>query len=180
MSEQEDKRLIEEFLAGNEAAYNMLARKYRSRIYWHARRMVGNHEDADEVAQETLIAIYQKVKDFKALSSFSTWVYKITSSRSLNIIRKRKVKNFVTLDFLKDKQNREDIIKNFEDKEKLNEVEKKLMKLPDKQREVFVLRHFEELSYNEISEITGQAIGTLKANYFHALKKIVKENGDEK
>jgi len=180
MSEQEDKKLIDEFLAGSEAAYNMLARRYRSRIYWQARRMVGNHEDADEVAQEVLITIYKKVKDFKALSSFSTWVYKITSTRSLNLIKRRKIKDFVTLDFLTGKRNEDDIVKNFEDREKLKEVENKLMNLPEKQREVFVLRHFEELSYKEISEITGQAVGTLKTNYFHALKKVVKEIGDGK
>ncbi len=173
MEIEEDKKLIEDFLAGSETAYNILARKYRKRIYWQARRMVGNHEDADEIAQEVLIAIYRKVKDFKHLSSFSTWVYKITSSRSLNLIRRRKIKDFISLDFIIDKRNNDDIVKNFEDREKIKEVEKKLMGLPEKQREVFILRHFEELSYKEISEITGKTIGTLKANYFHALKKIV-------
>ncbi len=173
MSDKEDKQLIKEFLAGNESAYNVLARKYRQRIYWQARRMVGNHEDADEVAQIVLITIYNKLKDFKGNSSFSTWLYTITSSRSLDLLRKKKIKQFISLDFLVNKSNSDDIVKNFEDKEKLDAIEKKLEKLPEKQREVFILRHFEELSYNEIAEITGRKVGTLKANYFHALKKIL-------
>jgi RNA polymerase sigma-70 factor (ECF subfamily) len=173
MNDKEEKQLIAEFLAGDESAFNLLARKYRKRIYWHARRMVGNHSDADEIAQEVLLAMFEKLDSFKGESSLSTWIYKITSSRSLNLIKKRKIKDFVSLDFLAHKRNSEDIVKNYEEKEKLNGIEKLLTSLPVKQREVFVLRHFEELSYKEIAEITGQSVGALKANYFHALKKVL-------
>lgn len=169
---EEDKKLVEKFLNGDETAFNLLVRKYQKKIYWFARRMLGNHSDADEVTQEVLIAMYNKLHTFKFESSLSTWIYAVTNSKTLNLIRKQKVKEFFSLENLFDKRNNEDIIKDFEHKEKLEMVEKALQQLPAKQREVFVLRNFDGLSYKEISEITGKALGTLKANYFFALKKI--------
>ncbi len=172
MSAKEDKELVIDFLNGNEAAFNLLVRKYQNKIYWYARRMLGNHSDADEVTQEVLITLYEKLNTFKFESSLSTWIYKITNSKTLNLIRKQKVREFMSLDKIFNKSTSDDIINDFENAEKLELLEKALKQIPPKQREVFVLRHFEELSYNEIAEITGKAVGTLKANYFHALKKI--------
>jgi RNA polymerase sigma-70 factor (ECF subfamily) len=172
MSAKEDKELVIDFLNGNEAAFNLLVRKYQNKIYWYARRMLGNHSDADEVTQEVLITLYEKLNTFKFESSLSTWIYKITNSKTLNLIRKQKVREFMSLDKVFNKSTSDDIINDFENAEKLELLEKALKQIPQKQREVFVLRHFEELSYNEIAEITGKAVGTLKANYFHALKKI--------
>ena len=174
MAVDKDTELINEFLSGSEAAYNKIAVKYQQKIYWHARRMLGNHSDADEVTQEVLIVIYKKLKDFKFNSSLFTWIYRITTTRSLNYIKKRNAKKF--LFFLdeeqKDIKTNEDIIKNVEDKEKMESLQKVLNEIPVKQREVFVLRHFEGMSYEEISEVTGKSVGGLKANYFHALKKV--------
>ncbi len=170
-----DNDLILEFVKGSELAFNKLVRKYQKMIYWHARRMVGNHLDADEVTQQVIIVIYEKLKNFKFNSSLKTWIYKITQTRSLNLIKRRKVKNFLNLNDTKvlDISDHQDIVSNYDDIEKLNRLNIVLDTLPIKQREVFVLRHFEELSYNEISEITGKSIGGLKANYFHASKKIM-------
>lgn len=174
MAVDKDTELIKEFLGGNDSAFNKIAVKYQQKIYWHARRMLGNHIDADEVTQEVLIVIYKKLKDFKFNSALFTWIYRITTTRSLNYIKKRQGKKF--LFFLdeeqKDIETNEDIIKHVEDKEKMKGLLNILNKLPVKQREVFALRHFDELSYEEISEITGKSVGGLKANYFHALKKV--------
>ena len=170
-----DNDLILEFVKGSELAFNKLVRKYQKMIYWHARRMVGNHLDADEVTQQVIIVIYEKLKNFKFNSSLKTWIYKITQTRSLNLIKRRKVKNFLNINDTKvlDISDHQDIVGNYDDVEKLNRLNIVLGSLPIKQREVFVFRHFEELSYNEISEITGKSIGGLKANYFHASKKIM-------
>jgi len=170
-----DNDLILEFVKGSELAFNKLVRKYQKMIYWHARRMVGNHLDADEVTQQVIIVIYEKLKNFKFNSSLKTWIYKITQTRSLNLIKRRKVKNFLNINDTKvlDISDHQDIVGNYDDVEKLNRLNIVLDSLPIKQREVFVFRHFEELSYNEISEITGKSIGGLKANYFHASKKIM-------
>ncbi|PID56410.1 MAG: RNA polymerase subunit sigma-70 [Ignavibacteriae bacterium] len=180
--DQEEVRLIEKFLDGSDVAFNKLIKSYQKNIYWHARRMVGNHLDADEITQQVIIVLYKKLKTFKFNSSLKTWIYKIVSTRSLNMIKRRKIKKFFSLNSKDAKELRTttDIIKNFEDKEKINQLNKKLSKIPVKQREVFVLRHFDELSYEEISEITAKSIGGLKANYFHASKKILGIMDNEK
>lgn len=169
-----DFEIVKRFLNGDQNAFNIIARRYGKKIYFHARRMLGNHLDAEEVMQEVLIVMYNKIKNFEFRSNLYTWIYKITSTRSLNYIKKRKIRNFFSID---DKEARElrsheNIILNLEGKEKLKLLDELLMKLPKKQREVFVLRHFDELSYEEISELTGTSVGGLKANYFHAYNKI--------
>ena len=171
----EEKELVEQFIAGDDKAFNEIVRKFQKQIYWHARRMVGNHMEADEVTQEVLLAIYNNLKSFNFNSSLSTWIYSITQRRSINELRKRKSKKIL---FLGDEntlglKSKKDIIIEYEAKEKLEQVENKLKKLSNKQREVFIFRQYDGLSYSEISEITGKSIGALKANYFHALKKII-------
>ncbi len=180
MDREQDYELIKRFLEGDESAYNLLVRKYQKKIYWYARRMLGNHSDADEVTQEVLITLYEKLHTFKFEASLQTWLYKVTNSKTLNLMRKQKVREYLSLDALFGNRTGEDILTDYENKEKLILVEKALKKIPPKQREVFILRHFDELSYNEIAAITGKSVGTLKANYFHALKKITEIVGNEK
>ena len=168
-------KLIKDYLAGDESAFNMIANKYKDKIYWHARRMTGNHLDADEIVQEVLLVLYKKLKDFQFKSSLYTWIYRITSTRTINYLKKKKIRQIFSIDDEAGSKLSfsEDVIKNIEDKEKLERVEKALQKIPSKQREVFIFRVYEGLSYEEISEITGKSIGGLKANYFHAANKIM-------
>lgn len=168
-----DFSLIKDFVEGNESAFNRLAVKYQDKIYWHARRMTGNHLDADEIVQEVLLVLYNKLKSFEFKSSLYTWIYTITNTRSINYLKKKNLKNFFSLDdILNERSEDKDVIENLEDKQKLEKLEKALQKLPIKQREVFIMRNYDELSYEEISEITGKSVGALKANHFHALNKI--------
>ncbi len=167
-------KLIRDYLAGDESAFNMIVNKYKDKIYWHARRMTGNHLDADEIVQEVLLVLYKKLKDFQFKSSLYTWIYRITSTRTINYLKKKKIKQIFSIDDNADKLSySDDIIKNFEDREKLKKVESVLQKIPAKQREVFLFRVYEGLSYEEISQITGKSIGGLKANYFHAANKVM-------
>ncbi len=172
---EEDLDLIKAFIGGDETSFNRLVLKYQQKIYWHARRMTGNHFDADEVVQEVLMVMYKKLKDFEQRSSLYTWIYKITSTRSINFIKRRKLKENFSIDddSFSNMETDESIADNLEVKEKLKKLDYVLQKLPDKQREVFILRNFEEMSYKDISNITGISIGGLKANYFHAFKKVV-------
>ncbi|PIQ10321.1 MAG: RNA polymerase subunit sigma-70 [Ignavibacteriales bacterium CG18_big_fil_WC_8_21_14_2_50_31_20] len=170
----EDKDLVKEFLNGNEIAFRTIVDRYSKKIYWHARGMLNNHFDADEVTQEVIIVLYKKLHTFNFNSALYTWIYRITSTRTLNFIRKKKIKELFSIfdekyDNLKSES---DILNNFEHKDEIERIEKALQKLPIKQREVFIMKSFEEMSYKEISEITGKSVGGLKANYFHALKKI--------
>ena len=176
-----DYDLVRRFLDGDEASFNKLVRKYQTKIYWHARRMTGNHLDADEIVQEVLLVLYDKLKSFSFQSSLFTWIYRITITRSLNYIKKQKVRRFISFDSQENSglSTDEDLVKNIEDKEKLKKLNGVLQKLPDKQREIFVLRHFDELSYEEIAQITGKSVGGLKANYFHAFEKVNKLMGSE-
>jgi RNA polymerase sigma-70 factor (ECF subfamily) len=182
MSEKEnDFELVRKFISGDESSFNGIVRKYQEKIYWHARRMTGNHLDADEVVQEVLIVIYKKMKDFQFRSSLYTWIYRITTTRSINFIRKRSLKNLISLEdkIAENLHEKNDIVYDIEIKEKIQRIEKNLQKIPIKQREVFILRNMENLSYEEISEITGKSIGGLKANYFHAAKKIIEMMKDD-
>ncbi len=170
-----DFELVNKFTGGDESAFNKIVLKYQHKIYWHARRMTGNHLDADEIVQEVLMVMYKKLKDFKFQSSLYTWIYKITSTRSLNFINKRKIKQAFSFEDEPESSLRknEDIIHNLEIREKLEKVEKMLKKIPPKQREVFILKNYEQMTYEEISEITGKSVGGLKSNYFQAMKKIM-------
>lgn len=170
----DDYEHIKDFLSGNEQSFNVLARKYQERIYWHARRMLGDHDDAHEIVQQVLLVMHSKLYTFNFSSSLYTWIYKITATRSLNLIKKRKFKKILWFgsDESIEEQGYENIIEGIEAREKFGKMEKLLMKLPIKQREVFVMRNYDDLSYEEISNITGKSVGALKANYFHAFRKI--------
>lgn len=168
-----DFELTKSFINGDESAFNRLAVKYQEKIYWHARRMTGNHLDADEIVQEVLMVLYNKLKTFEFKSSLYTWIYTITNTRSINYLKKKNIRSFFSLDDISNsKFEQNDMIDDLESKQKVEKIEKVLQKLPVKQREVFIMRNFDELSYEEISQITGKNIGTLKANHFHALSKI--------
>jgi RNA polymerase sigma-70 factor (ECF subfamily) len=176
-----DFELIERFNAGDEAAFNDIVKKYQKKIYWHARRMTGNHLDADEVTQEVLIVIYDNLKKFRFQSSLYTWIFRITSTRTLNFLNRSRVKRLLGIDESNaaELKGKEDIIENYEQRERFAKLEQKLQLLPAKQREVFIMRNFDDMSYKEISDITGRSEGGLKANYFHAVNKLtelMKEN----
>jgi RNA polymerase sigma-70 factor (ECF subfamily) len=172
-----DYDLVRDFLSGNEVSFNKIVNKYKYKIYWHARRMTGNHFDADEVVQEVLIVMYRKMKDFQFKSSLYTWIYRIVATRSLNYLRKRSLKRVISYHDPETStaSKSDDLVQDVELKEKLKKIDELLLKLPAKQREVFILRNYDELSYEEISELTGKSVGGLKANYFHAVKKIMEQ-----
>ena len=181
MTIDNDFEIVKRFISGDESAFNLLAKKYQKRIYWHARQMLDNHLDADEVTQEVLIVIYKKLKTFNFKSSLYTWIYKIVTTRSLNQIRRKKVRRLLSIDDAQEVElsHKQDIVEDISNQQKLERVKKALDKIPPKQRQVFVLRNFDELSYEEISEITGKSVGGLKANYFHALKKVLELVNEE-
>jgi RNA polymerase sigma-70 factor (ECF subfamily) len=177
MPENKENLLVKEFIKGDESAFNKLVGLFQKKIYWHSRRMLGNHMDADEVTQEVLISMYKNLSKFNFNSSLSTWIFRITANKSVNQIRKRKVRQFLFLDDpdVREAADNKEIVNDIESREKLDKVDEILKKLPIKQREVFILRHFDGLKYDEISAITGKNIGTLKANYHHAIKKVMEK-----
>ncbi|MDX9791677.1 MAG: RNA polymerase sigma factor [Candidatus Kapaibacterium sp.] len=171
---------------GSHEAANSLVRQYRKFVYATALRFTEDYDDADDIAQEVFIKALDSLHKFKGNSSIKTWLYRITVNLALNHKRKRKFLNFFSLteskvpndEILVDSTNPEKLLENKEFEINLIEL---LSRLPEKQRETFALRYFDELSYEEISEMLGTSIGGLKANYHQAVKKlsqILKNNND--
>jgi RNA polymerase sigma-70 factor, ECF subfamily len=169
-----DLELVEEVRNGRREAYTELMRRHQERVYWFVRKIVGTHEDADDVTQETFVKAYLNLGDFRGDSSFFTWIYRIALNGALNAVRKRQVIAYVRENDLIGRlfPSGEDPHRDLERKETETHLRRAVAGLPEKQRAVFVLRYYEELSYEEISAILKTSVGGLKANYFHALRKI--------
>ena len=174
MDPRTDLELVQEVRNGRRQAFTELMRRYQQRVYWVTRRIVGNHADADDVAQETFVKAYLALGDFRGDSGFFTWLYRIAVNLSLNAMRKRQVVNYLQESALLSKflPADSDPSRDVEEQQLDSILQKAIATLPEKQRAVFVLRYYEELSYEEIGRILKTSIGGLKANYFHALKKV--------
>ena len=174
MNDSTDLELVDLFQNGNETSFNELVRRYQEKIYWIARRFVNDHDQADDIVQEVFVKVYSALKKFRGESSFYTWLYRITVNVALNALRKQRVRDFIRIDeyFEKadDENEQPDVLFEKEEEQKL--IEEAIAKLPEKQKAVFILRYHEELSYEEIALILKTSVGGLKANYFHAAKKI--------
>ena len=180
-SQLDDNALIDKFLAGDSKAFNILVEKYKRKIYLTAYRLLGNHEDATDITQEVIIKMYNDLKNFRRESSIYTWLYRITTNLSLNELNKRKIRNFFDFDEVEEwlfKDEKQSPELSYRENELSNKIQEAINKLPEKQRTVFILRYYDGLSYEEISEILGTSVGALKANYFHAVNKLQKELKD--
>ncbi len=151
------------------AAFAQLVKTYEQPLYYHIRRMVGNHQDADDVLQNTFVKVWRFIGDFKEEAKLYTWMYRIASNEALGFLRAQKSVPSGDSDAQMHVGTSTDGPDGADISQKL---EAALKTLPDKQRQVFDLKYFSELKYEEISEITGTSVGALKASYFHAVKKI--------
>ncbi|MCX7908684.1 MAG: RNA polymerase sigma factor [Ignavibacteria bacterium] len=176
---QTDKEIIEEFTKGNvEQAANEFVKRYKNFVYLIAFRYVKDYDDAEDITQEVFIDALQKLKFFRQESSLKTWLYRITVNKCKNFLRRRKLVTLVRFGFPNDDEEKG---LDFPDNSQNGGVEKKELEekflevvasLPEKQREVFSLRYFDNLTFAQISNLLGTSIGGLKANYFHAVRKI--------
>lgn len=154
-------------------AFNQLVKTYQQKIYWHIRKMVIDHDDADDLTQETFIKTWKGLDNFKGESQLFTWLYRIATNESLNHLAKKKRRFFVPINDIS-----EELSNKLEDSDMVSgdEVQMKLQKalltLPDKQRLVFNMKYYDDLKYEEISAITGTSVGALKASYHLAVKKV--------
>lgn len=181
MDQRSDLELVQEVRNGRRQAYTELMRRYQQRVYWSARRIVGTHEEADDIAQETFIKAYVSLGDFRGDASFFTWLYRIAVNLSLNAIRKRQVLNYLRESAVLRRvlPLEEDPVREVEYRELQSRLDAAVARLPEKQRAVFVLRYHDGLSYEEIAQVLKTSVGGLKANYFHALKKVQRALKDE-
>ena len=168
---QEDRinQLIKE--KALEKAFNLIVDEYQQRMYWHIRRMVTDHDDANDVLQNTFIKIWKALPKFKGDSKFYTWAYRIATNESITFINKRKDDaSFDDLAYGISRNLEADAF--FDGNEAQRKLHAAVAALPEKQKAVFNLKYFEELKYEEISKILDTSVGGLKASYHHAVKKI--------
>ncbi len=176
----DDQTLLEQFRqsTGHERdkAFNQIVIRYRERLYAVIRGYVHEHEDTDDILQETFMKAFRYLHQFRGDSSLYTWLTRIAINQSLTHLRKKKLRSWITLDQvttpLVSRQPEPDA--ETEHNELKDLIHRALEQLPDKQKTVFILRHYDQRSIAEIAEITGSAEGTVKANYFHALTKVKK------
>ena len=156
-----------------EQVFNGIVHDYAERLYWHVRRMVGSHEDADDLLQDIFLKIWSALPSFRGEAQLFTWVWRIATNETLNWLRREKVRaalRFASADDLAAQKVAADPYFNGTAAER--EIAKAIARLPDKQRQVFLLRWWDELSYEEISAITGTSVGALKASYHLAKEKL--------
>ena len=156
-----------------EVAFRELIRLYKERLYWHIRKIVISHDDADDVLQNTFIKIFKNIEKFNEQSKLYSWMYRIATNESITFINKRaKESNLDISDYQQQLTSNlaEDAF--FTGDEIQIILQKAIATLPQKQQLVFNMKYFDELKYSEISEILETSVGSLKASYFHAVKKI--------
>lgn len=154
--------------------FTLLMDSYKERIYWHVRRLVVSHEDAEDILQETFINAFRYAGSFKSESKLFTWLYRIATNESIRILQRKKRNNGRT-EQLNEKMIREVIISDPVDgKEILVKFQQAILQLPEKQRIVFNLRYYDEMDYSEISRIVGTSVGSLKTSYHYASEKVKK------
>jgi RNA polymerase sigma-70 factor, ECF subfamily len=147
--------------------------KYSKKLYWHIRRLVILHEDADDALQNTFINAWKSIGEFRNESSHYTWLYTIATNEALSLINKRKKNAAVSLDDL-ESYFTSSIEGNtwFDGDSAQAKLQNAILQLPDKQRIVFNLKYYDDMKYEEMSKILNTSVGALKASYYHAVKKI--------
>lgn len=171
----DEKRLIADLQSESTArqAFDLLVKAYGEPLYWQIRKMVLSHEDANDLLQNCFIKAWKNIHNFRGEAKLSTWLYKIAVNESLNFISKERQRLSIA-----DDSDDSFLLQNIEDSPSIDgdrlqaELQRAILKLPEKQRLVFNMRYYDELKYEEISEILGTSVGALKASYHHAVKKI--------
>jgi len=157
----------------------MLVEKYSSKLYWHIRRLVILHEDADDALQNTFINAWRSIGEFRNESALYTWLYTIATNEALTLINKRKKNSAVSIDDLGNYfENSHEGSTWFDGDEAEVKLQNAILKLPEKQRIVFNLKYYDEMTYVDMSKVLDTSEGALKASYHHAVKKIEKMLGE--
>lgn len=172
---QDEKEFIQELLnpKTQNSAFEKLLRDYQLPLYNHIRNIVLNHDDAHDVLQNTFIKVFKHLKNFKGDSKLFSWMYRIATNEAITFINQKSKRNGTTSEAMQTK-----IVENlkadeyFDGSEIQIKLQKAIIMLPEKQQLVFKMRYFEEIKYEDMSEILGTSVGALKASYHHAVKKV--------
>ena len=163
-----------------EFAFNLIVQKYSERLYWHIRKLTCSHDDANDLLQTTLVKIWQNLPTFREESKLYTWLYRIATNETLTFLKRKRLGSFLSLsDYDNILENKLQSDKYFNGDKLQLALHRAIIKLPDKQRAVFNLRYFQNMKYEDISEIMNTSVGALKASYHHAYHKIKSELENE-
>ncbi|MDO9376735.1 MAG: sigma-70 family RNA polymerase sigma factor [Ferruginibacter sp.] len=171
----EDQELLLQFKdpLKKERAFTAIIKKYQERLYWHIRRMVVHHEDANDVLQNMFIKVWNALDNFREDSQLYTWMYRIATNESLTFLEQQKKRTSVSLSNEENGlANQLKADKNFDANKAEWKLQLAMQELPEKQRVVFNLRYYDEMPYEEMSRVLETSEGALKASYHHAVKKI--------
>jgi RNA polymerase sigma-70 factor (ECF subfamily) len=175
MEHYSDDKLVALFRDENSQnyAFNLIVKKYQERLYWHIRRMVITHEDADDVLQNTLVKAWKGLNNFKSNSQLYTWLYRIATNETITHLNRQRKRFFIPINDVEHELSAKlESDHSYTGDEIQLKLQKAILTLPEKQRLVFNMKYYDELKYDEISEILKTSVGGLKASYHHAVKKI--------
>ncbi|HNV96516.1 MAG TPA: RNA polymerase sigma factor [Bacteroidales bacterium] len=172
-----DNEIIEDIKRAENShlAFRELIEKYQQPLYWHIRKIVIDHDDTDDILQNTFIKVWKSIGEFKQQSKLYTWLYRVATNESLTFLRNKNRRTFFNIDSLSaewDARLESDPYFNGDEAELV--LQKAILTLPEKQRIVFNMRYYDEISYKDMSEILETSEGALKASYHHAVQKIEK------
>lgn len=182
MPERDDSEIIRGLGRedSREAAFNQLVLAYQERLYWHIRKIVVSHDDSDDVLQNTLLKVWRSAGNFRGESGLYTWLYRIATNEALSFLKQKKRKSLAP--WASVESSLSDGLEAdpwFDGDEAQLRFQKAILTLPEKQRLVFNMKYFDNMKYEEMSEVLGTSVGALKASYHHAVKKLEKLLGDE-
>jgi len=156
-----------------EKAFTAIIKKYQEKLYWHIRRMVVEHEDANDVLQNVFIRVWNGLENFREDSQLYTWLYRIATNECLSYLDQQKRKSSLSFDEMESGLSNKIVADKYFDPNKLEwKLQLAIQQLPEKQRVVFTLRYYDEMPYEEMSRVLDTSEGALKASYHHAVKKI--------
>lgn len=173
MAKQYDENEVMKMLGEPEnqrRAFGLIVQQYTETLYWKIRRIVLDHDDANDVLQNTFLKAWNSIGDFQSKSKVSTWLYRIAINESLDHLRKQQHKISTDMDISVANRLMADDYFDGDDAQAL--LQEAIAELPDVQRTVFTLRYYDEMKYSELSKLTGTSEGALKASYHIAVKKI--------
>ncbi len=171
----DDRELLHQFRQPEtkERAFTAIIKKHQEKLYWHIRRMVVDHDDANDVLQNMLVKVWKSLENFREDSQLYTWLYRIATNESITFIEQRKKRASVSFgDVESNLSNKIVADKDFDANRLEWKLQLAIQQLPEKQRAVFNLRYYDEMPYEEMSRVLETSEGALKASYHHAVKKI--------
>ena len=182
MTAYSDDELLKMYREGSNRhyAFNLIVEQYQERLYWHIRKIVISHDDTDDVLQNTLVKVWNGLESFRSDSQLYTWLYRIATNEALTFLSQKKRRFMLPLvNVERQLMNSLEEDPYFSGNKLQKQLQKAVLTLPEKQRIVFNMKYFDDMKYEEMSEILDTSVGALKASYHHAVKKIEQYFADE-